>query len=120
MNSVLMLLALSAGVGFVLGTALTWYAILMSGAVLAILSAAVLHSAGFGAVAGIGIIVVCLIVNQAAYLLGLMRHTSLAPEQADEEPRAGRDDNIARENKQKQTAQSDRASKSRDRQDAVL
>jgi hypothetical protein len=30
MNSVLMLLALSAAVGFVLGTALTWYAILMS------------------------------------------------------------------------------------------
>jgi hypothetical protein len=120
MNAVLMLLALNAAAGFAIGTALTWFAITVSGIILALFSAVVLHVAGFSAGAGIASILACLVVNQAAYLITLTRHTSLAPEQADEEPRAGRDDNIARENKQKQTAQSDRASKSRDRQDAVL
>jgi hypothetical protein len=120
MIAVLILLALSAAIGFVLGSALTWYSILMSGAILAIVSAAALHGAGVGAVAGIGIIVACLIVNQAAYLIGLMRRDSLVHEQADDEPREGRDDDIPREDKPNQAAQSERASKPRCRQDAVL
>jgi hypothetical protein len=120
MIAVLILLALSAAIGFVLGSALTWYAILMSGAVLAILSAAVLRGEGFGAVAGIGIIVACLIVNQAAYLIGLRRRGSPAHKQTDDEPREGRDEDIAREDKPNQAAQSERARAPSDRQDAVL
>jgi|HubBroStandDraft_6_1064221.scaffolds.fasta_scaffold2159819_1 hypothetical protein len=83
MIAIVMLLALSAAVGFVVGIGLPWSAILISGTVLTILSAIVLHSAGFGTVAGIEIIAACLIVNQAAYLLGLMRRDSLVHEKAE-------------------------------------
>src|SRR5277367_4346712 len=80
MNAVLMLLALNAAAGFAIGTALTWFAITVSGIILALFSAVVLHVAGFSAGAGIASILACLVVNQAAYLITLTRHTSLAPE----------------------------------------
>ena len=68
MRAVLILLA--AATGFALGRAFAWFGIVISGAMLAMLSAAVLHSAGFGAVSGIASITACLTVNQIAYLLG--------------------------------------------------
>jgi hypothetical protein len=92
MGAVLLLLVLSACLGFAVGTAFAWFAILVSGAMLAMLSAIFLKIAGFGPVAGIGIITACLVVNQAAYLLGLMRRGSLDHEQADQKPREDRDD----------------------------
>jgi hypothetical protein len=106
MIAVFVLLALSAATGFAIGTSLMWLAIVISGSILAMLSAAVLQIAGFGAVAGIGIIVACLMVNQAAYLMGLMRRDWLTHEQSDEGPRDSRGYEIARKNEQEQTARS--------------
>jgi hypothetical protein len=71
MNLVLILLAVSAILGLVLGFYFSWNAILVSGLVLAFLSAMVLQNEGFGLLAGIAIIIVCLTVNQIAYLIGM-------------------------------------------------
>jgi hypothetical protein len=65
------LLAVSAFVGLVLGFYFSWRAILVSGLILAIVAATVLQWEGFGALAGIAIIVACLTVNQIAYLIGV-------------------------------------------------
>ena len=70
MNTVLVLLTVSALVGIILGSFFPWYAILVSGLILAMLTATVLQNEGFGFLAGIAIIVVCLTVNQIAYLIG--------------------------------------------------
>jgi hypothetical protein len=107
MNTVLVLLAVSAATGFAVGTAFTWFAILISGAAIAMIFAAVLQTMGFGAMAGISIIVACLTVNQAAYLLGVDRRRSLIQKQAGDEPREGRNSEIAGENQQKQWAPSE-------------
>jgi hypothetical protein len=72
MNSVIILFALSALIGFVLGHWLSWYAILISSMGLATLSAAVLQMEGFGALSGIAIVVTCLTFNQLAYFVGLL------------------------------------------------
>jgi hypothetical protein len=73
-NSVLLLLALSALSGFALGRGhFSWRAILATGLVLAALSAAVLRSQGFGALSGIPVVVACLTLNQIAYLIGAIR-----------------------------------------------
>jgi hypothetical protein len=100
-------LAVSVATGFAIGTALAWFAILISGAVIAMIFDAVLQTIGFGVVAGISIIAACLTVNQAAYLLGVERRRSLVDEQADEEPPKGRNGEIAGKNQQKQRAQSE-------------
>jgi hypothetical protein len=107
MTTVLVLFAVSATTGFAVGTAFTWIAIPICGAVFAMTFAAVLQTMGFGAVAGISIILACQIVNQAAYLLGLERRRSLAHKQADEEPYEGRNGEIAGKNQKKQRAQSE-------------
>ena len=71
MEVVFVLLAVSAIGGLVLGFYLSWMAILASGLVLAIVSATLLQNEGFGFLPGIAIIVVCLTVNQIAYLIGV-------------------------------------------------
>jgi hypothetical protein len=71
MNGILVLLAVSAIVGLVLGFYFKWMAILVSGLVLAIVSATVLQKEGFDFLPGIAIVVVCLTVNQLAYLIGV-------------------------------------------------
>jgi hypothetical protein len=77
MSAVMILLALSAIIGFALGS-LSWFAILISNVLLAVLSSAVLQIQGFGALPGIAIVAACLTVNQAAYRAGalLARHRS--------------------------------------------
>jgi hypothetical protein len=70
MNAVIVLLALSAVIGFALRS-FSWFAIGISGLVLAVVSSAALHIQGFSAVPGIAIVVACLTVNQIAYLIGL-------------------------------------------------
>jgi hypothetical protein len=71
MISILILLALSALSGFVLGIGyFSWPAILAAGAVLAPLSTVVLQNQDFGALSGISVIVACLTINQAAYVVG--------------------------------------------------
>jgi hypothetical protein len=71
MNAILVLLAVSSLLGLVLGFYFSWLAIVVSGLVLAFLSAVVLQHEGFGSLAGIAIIVACLTVNQLAYLIGV-------------------------------------------------
>jgi hypothetical protein len=71
MNAVFALLAVSAVVGLLLGFYFSWMTILASGLVLAIVSATVLQREGFGFLSGIVIIVVCLTINQVAYLIGV-------------------------------------------------
>jgi hypothetical protein len=95
MSEVMMLLALSAVIGFALGCSFSWFAIVISIVVLAVLSSAALQIQGFGALPGIAIVAACLTMNQAAYLAGLflVRHRSetLLRKRADDEPhrRAG-------------------------------
>jgi hypothetical protein len=76
MNTAFVLLALSAATGLAIGTSFSWFAILISSAALAALSAAALHIAGFDALSGIAIIAACLTVHQLAYVMGvaLARH----------------------------------------------
>ena len=71
MTSILVLLAASAIVGLVLGLYFSWLAIGVSGLILAFVSAVVLQTEDFDALPGIAIIVVCLTVNQVAYLIGV-------------------------------------------------
>ena len=72
MNASLILLVLSAATGLALGMLFSWLAVAASSIGLAILSAAVLQVAGFGATSGIAIIVACLTVHQFAYAMGLV------------------------------------------------
>jgi hypothetical protein len=72
MTAVIVLLALSALIGFALGMLFSWFAVAASSIGLAILSAATLQVAGFGALSGIAIIVACLTVHQLAYAMGLV------------------------------------------------
>jgi len=71
MNAIFVLLAVSAIVGLALGFYFSWIAILVSGLVLSIVSAAILQNVGVGTLAGIAMIAVCLTVNQLAYLIGV-------------------------------------------------
>jgi lipopolysaccharide export LptBFGC system permease protein LptF len=71
MNAVVILLAVSASVGLLLGSSYSsWIAVGFSGMILAFFSAVVLQRGGFGASAGIAIIVALLTVNQVAFLIG--------------------------------------------------
>jgi hypothetical protein len=71
MSAVLILLTASAVAGLFLGLYFSWIAILICGLVFAIVSATVLQKAGFGLLVGISITVLCLTVNQIAYLIGV-------------------------------------------------
>jgi hypothetical protein len=116
MSSVLILLALSALSGFVLGSGqFSWPAIVAAGTVLAPLSAVAFQNQGFGALSGISITVTCLAISQAAYVVGTI-HANDGPEdgsvedhlpqqRADDEPKDGRDDDIRREHEQQQNSQ---------------
>jgi hypothetical protein len=116
MSSVLILLALSALSGFVLGSGqFSWPAILVAGAVLAPLSAVAFQNQGFGALSGISITVTCLAINQAAYVVGTIRANDgpedgsvedhLPQQRADDEPQDSRDDGIRRQHEQQQNGQ---------------
>jgi hypothetical protein len=71
MSAVLILLTLSALIGFALGR-FSWLAIATASVVLALLSAFILQMQGFGTLIGIAITVICLTVSQAAYLIGVL------------------------------------------------
>ena len=70
MTAIVVLLAASALVGLVLGFYCPWHVILISGPMLALLAAMVLENDGLGELAGIAIIVVCITVNEIAYVIG--------------------------------------------------
>jgi hypothetical protein len=75
MSAVFILLALSVAIGFGL-SAFTWWTIVASGVMLAVLSATVLQIEGFGTIPGIAIITLCLTTNQVAYLIRFVRSGS--------------------------------------------
>jgi hypothetical protein len=70
MSVIMGLLAVSALAGLVLGFYFGLAAIVVSGLILAISAAAILQNIDFGSLEGIAIIVLCLTVNQIAYLIG--------------------------------------------------
>jgi hypothetical protein len=107
MTVVIVLLALSALIGFALGTSFSWLAIAASSAGIAVLSSAILQIQGFGALPGIAIVVACLTVNQMAYLAGAFRRPSrLFQKQAEKEPGQRRHNDIAGKPHQQQKAPS--------------
>jgi hypothetical protein len=63
MTAVIVPLALSALIGFALGTSFSWLAIAASSTGIAVLSSAILQIQGFGALPGIAIVVACLTVQ---------------------------------------------------------
>jgi hypothetical protein len=100
------LLALSALIGFGLGTSFSWFAIATFSAAIALLSSAILHIQGFGAVPGIVIVVACLTVSQMAYLAAFLRPGRLFEEQADKEPSQCRSEDIGCDEQQQQRSPS--------------
>ena len=110
MISILILLALSAVSGFVLGrNHFPYHAMLAAAEVLAPLSAVILQNQGFGALSGIFTIVTCLTLNQVAYFIGAIRANrgpdDLPHQQADDVPRDGRNDDVRRQQKREQNTQ---------------
>ena len=106
MSALILLFTLSAMVGVALGISFSAYAIAVSGIAFALLSAAILHIQGFGGLSGIALTAACLTINQIGYLAGLLfshRHSAaLFKKQADKEPRGGRDNEVAGEQRQQQ------------------
>jgi hypothetical protein len=103
MSAVIVLLALSALIGYSLGTSFSWIAIAISGVLIAVVSSEVLQIQGFSALLGIEIVVTCLAVNQLSYLIGFARRTNeLSQKQADKEPGQRGNNDIAGERHQQQ------------------
>ena len=105
MTAVIVLVALSALVGFALGTSFSWLAIAASSTGIAVVSSAILQIQGFGAVPGIAVVVACLTTNQMAYLAGA-RSSGLFQKEADEEPSQRRYKDVAGKPHQQQKAPS--------------
>jgi hypothetical protein len=70
MGAVVTLFTVNALMGFALAGTFSWLGIGLAGIAFALLSAAVLHLQGFGALSGIAITAACLTVNQISYLAG--------------------------------------------------
>jgi hypothetical protein len=96
MTVVLLLLALSALIGFGLGTWLRWPAIAASSVGIAVLSSAILQIEGFSALPGIAIVVACLTVSQMGYVAAFLRPGRLFQEHAHKEPSPGPNKDIGR------------------------
>jgi hypothetical protein len=71
MISISILIALSALSGFAAGSFFSWSALVVTGAGLAPLAAFALQRQDFTALSGISIIVACLAINQAAYVIAV-------------------------------------------------
>jgi hypothetical protein len=107
MTAMIVLVALSALVGFALGTSFSWLAIAASSIGIAVLSSAILQIQGFGALPGIAIVVACLAVNQMAYLAGAFgRSRGLFQKPADDEPGQRRNKDVAGKPHQQQAPSS--------------
>jgi asparagine N-glycosylation enzyme membrane subunit Stt3 len=113
----LILFVLSGLSGFVIGKSLSWRAIVVAGAVIALLTAIMLQKQGFTPLAGIFTIVACLIVNQLAYLLAVRLtgdpsggSTAASPEQsANGVPRDDGHNDVRHNHKRDQDTQFDPA-----------
>jgi len=91
---VLLLFALSALIGFGVGTSFRWPAIVASSVAIAVLSSAILQIQGFDTLRGIAIVVACLTVSQMGYVAAFLRPGRLFQEQAHKEPSQGRNEDI--------------------------
>jgi hypothetical protein len=122
MSSIAILLALSALSGFLLGVSrFSWWAIMAAGAVLAPVCAIMLQNLGFSALSGISIIVVCLAINQVAYVVGRSvpndgPEDGLPHQRADDEPHDGREDDIRRQHKHQKNSRLKQAQLTNQRQ----
>ena len=111
MTSILILLALSVLSGFVVGKSrFSWPALIVMGAVLAPLTAAVLQWQGFAPLPGIFTIVACLVVNQLAYVLAIRLNTGGSAENLPEQRTNGvshddRNDDVCHNDKGEQNSQ---------------
>jgi hypothetical protein len=106
MSAILILVALSALSGFAGGRYFSWPSPVMTGAVLAPLAAVVLQRQDFTALPGISVIVACLVINQAAYVVAIwLKNRNYLPQQSDDVPHSGRKDRIDRKHKRDQNAQ---------------
>jgi len=95
MTVVFLLLALSALIGFGLGTSFRWPVIAASSVGIAVIWSAILQIQGFGTLPGIAIVVACLTVSQMGYLAAAsLRQGRLFQEQAHKEPSQGRKEDI--------------------------
>ena len=97
MTVVLLLLALSALIGFGVGTLFRWPAIATSSVGIAVLSSAALQIQGFGALPGIAIVIACLTISQMGYLAASFRRGRLFQEQAHKEPSQDRKGDIGQQ-----------------------
>jgi hypothetical protein len=103
MTVVLLLLALSALIGFGLGATFRWPAIAASSVGIAILSSAILQIQSVGALPGIAIVVACLTVSQMGYLAAAsLREDRLFQAQAHKEPSPGPNNDISRNDQEHQ------------------
>jgi hypothetical protein len=98
MTAIILLLVLSALVGFALGTSFSWFAIAASSVGIAVLSSIILQVQGFSSLPGIAVVVACLTTSQMAYLAGVPRRPSGLFEKADKEPSQASDGEIACKN----------------------
>jgi hypothetical protein len=113
MTSIWILLALSALSGFVAGKYFSWLALVVEGAVLAPLSVVVLQRQDFTTLPGISIIIACLAINQAAYVIAIRlkndpnegdTEVHLPQQRFDDVPRDGRNDDIHHKHERHQKA----------------
>ena len=102
MAVVLLLFALSALIGFGVGTSFRWPAIAASSVAIAVLSSAFLQMQGFGTFPGIAIVVACLTVSQMGYVAAFLRPGWLFKEQAHKGPSQGRNEEIGRKDQEHQ------------------
>jgi hypothetical protein len=103
MTVVLLLLVLSALIGFGVGTSFRWPAIAASSVGIAVLSSAILQIQGFGTLSGIAIVVACLTVSQMGYLAAAsLRQDLLFQQQAHKEPSQGPNEDIGRKDQEHQ------------------
>ena len=109
MISILILLALGALSGFMLGqSGYSWRAIPPVGLALTPLSAVVLQVQDFGAFSGISVAAASLTINQATYMIGFNRASgpngppaaNLPHQEADRVPRDSRNDDVHTKNEQ--------------------
>ena len=102
MAVVLLLFALSALIGFGVGTSFRWPAIAASSVGIAVLSSAILQIQGFRTLPGIAIVVACLTVSQMGYVAAFLRPGWLFKEQAHKGPSQGRNEEIGRKDQEHQ------------------
>jgi hypothetical protein len=98
MNAVIVLLTLSALIGFALGKSFSWRALAVASIGVAVMSSVTLQIQGFGALSGIAIVFACLTLSQVAYIAA--GWVSLFDKKTDKKPRDRRDDDVGHNHEQ--------------------